>query len=151
MSQNGFNPIKHDCCGGEKCFMKTKHFSIELLAKFLPGKIAFTDIDGFTEWKRHFLLLEFKGGGRDLPTGQAMGFARLTEACPKALFCYVDCDYETSEVSRIADHGRRWSASMIAPMDFAASFGEFVTWWRGVSGGCAMAKLRRRSLKGYLR
>ena len=144
MSQDGFNPIKHDCCGGEKCFMKTKHFSIELLAKFLPGKIAFTDIDGFTEWKRHFLLLEFKGGGRDLPTGQAMGFARLTEACPKALFCYVDCDYETSEISRmriIIDGKRVFDSSM----DFD-SFGEFVSWW-AESPAEAMAKLRKDHLK----
>jgi len=144
MSQDGFNPIKHDCCGGEKCFMKTKHFSIELLAKFLPKKIAFTDIDGFVEWKRHFLLLEFKGGGRDLPMGQALAFARLTQACPKALFCYVDCDYETSEVYRLrimVDGGRVYDA----PIDFAA-FGEFIKCWRD-SPADVMAKLRRNRLK----
>lgn len=44
----------------------------------LPDKRGFTDIDGVTERHGHFLFLEKKRIGQEIPTGQRIMFERLS-------------------------------------------------------------------------
>lgn len=73
----GKNPMRWDC-EVQGCFNLKRRPKIEEFAECLPGKIAFSDVDGITEVNNHFLLLEWKGHQGALPIGQSIMFERMT-------------------------------------------------------------------------
>lgn len=65
-------------CAEDGCFNDLKRPALGLLDSSLPGSVGFTDVDGMVELNGSFLMLEFKGPGVPLPTGQQIMFRRLT-------------------------------------------------------------------------
>jgi|SRR3990172_10311647 len=45
---------------------------------FEPTRIRLTDVDGIVERRGHFLLIEAKSPGKDVPTGQQIMFNHLS-------------------------------------------------------------------------
>ena len=80
LPDNGVNPMRWDC-GKQGCFNIKKRPKIEFLADCLPGRIAFTDVDGLVELKGNLLFLEWKEHG-GLGIGQRILFKQLTRFCP---------------------------------------------------------------------
>jgi len=96
---NGFNPMRWDCVK-QGCFNLEKRPKIEVFADCLPGKIAFTDVDGVVEINHNFLFLEWKDH-QDIGTGQRILFERLTKCCPATVFV-IEGDAKTMEVESVA-------------------------------------------------
>jgi hypothetical protein len=69
----------HWDCESQGCFNKVKRPKIEVFADCFPGSIALGDMDGIVEINHCFLILEFKGIGTALPTGQRILFERLSK------------------------------------------------------------------------
>lgn len=67
-------------CRTQGCFNLKKRPKIERFADCLPGRIAFTDVDGVIELCGNFLYLEWKSH-QDLGGGQRILFERLTALC----------------------------------------------------------------------
>lgn len=102
---DGFNPLRWDCAR-QGCFNLVKRPKIELLADCLPGRLAFSDIDGVAEVQGNLLFLEWKEHAT-IAAGQRILFERLTRLAP-ATVLIVEGDAEHMEVAglRIAAHGR---------------------------------------------
>lgn len=96
-STGGYNPMRWDCenrgCWKAKCSP-----NIEYFAHALPRNLAFTDLDGTAEVNGHFLILEWKSYGGEIPTGQRIYFERLTKLSPNITVVIVAGDPETMEV-----------------------------------------------------
>ena len=95
---NGYNPMQWDC-RRQGCFNLKKRPKIEMFADCLPGKIAFTDVDGLVEIKGNLLLLEWKDH-QALHAGQRILFERMTLLCPTTVLI-VEGDAEQMTVSSI--------------------------------------------------
>ncbi len=99
-STGGYNPMRWDCedrgCWKVKCSPKIEYF-----AHALPRKLAFTDLDGTAEVNGHFLFLEWKSHGGDIPTGQRIFFERLTKLSTNISVVIVAGDPETMEVWKV--------------------------------------------------
>ncbi len=95
---NGYNPMRWDCATSG-CFNLKKRPKIERFADCLPGRIAFSDIDGIAEINGNLLLLEWKDH-LCLNTGQRILFERLTRLCP-ATVLIVEGDAEQMTVDAI--------------------------------------------------
>ena len=95
---NGYNPLQWDC-STQGCFNRRKRPKIEMFASCLPGRIAFSDIDGVVEVQGNFLFLEWKSHG-EIPLGQKILFQRLTQFAP-ATVLIVEGNAETMEVDTI--------------------------------------------------
>lgn len=97
---NGYNPMRWDCedrgCWKVKCSP-----NIEYFAGALPRKIAMTDLDGTVEVNGHFLFLEWKSHGADIPVGQRIYFERLTKLSDKIVAVVVAGDPDTMQVDKI--------------------------------------------------
>lgn len=109
ISTGGYNPMRWDCehrgCWKAKCSP-----NIEYFAHALPRKLAFSDLDGIAEVNGHFLILEWKSHGGELPTGQRILFERLTRLSSKISVVVVDGDPETMETRQVKYvHGGRYS------------------------------------------
>jgi hypothetical protein len=65
-----------------------------MFAECLPGKLAFSDIDGITEVNSKFLIIEWKSYEGDIPTGQRIMFERMTASGQFTVFV-VNGDAET--------------------------------------------------------
>lgn len=96
----GYNPMKWECehkgCWKDKCSP-----NIEFFAGALPRKLAFSDIDGAAEVNGHFLFLEWKSHGGDIPTGQRIFFERLTKLSKNIAVVVVDGDPETMQTRQV--------------------------------------------------
>ena len=77
---NGANPMLWNC-EVKGCFNRVKRPKIEIFADCLPGRIAFTDVDGLVEIAGNLLFLEWKEHTR-IGTGQRILFERITRFCP---------------------------------------------------------------------
>ena len=97
MSENGYNPMRWDC-NKQGCFNKKRRPKIEVFADCLPGKIAFTDIDGITEVNGRALVLECKTDPTPIPRGQAIMWHRLTKTGLLTVLCLAG-DAETMDVT----------------------------------------------------
>jgi len=86
-------------CQRQGCFNQKKRPKIEMFAACLPGKIAFSDVDGVVEIKGNLFLLEWKSHG-EIPLGQKILFQRLTQFAP-ATVLIVEGNAETMEVDTI--------------------------------------------------
>lgn len=99
-STGGYNPMRWDCerrgCWKVKCSP-----NIEYFAHALPRKLAFSDLDGIAEVNGHFLILEWKSHGGDIPTGQRILFERLTKLHRNISVVVVDGNPETMETRQV--------------------------------------------------
>ncbi len=96
---NGANPMRWSC-EKQGCFNVKKRPKIEQFADCLPGRIAFSDVDGIVEINGNLLLMEWKDH-RHLCTGQRILFERLTRFCP-ATVLIVEGDAESMAVDSVS-------------------------------------------------
>jgi len=95
---NGFNPLRWNC-ETDGCFNKLRRPAIELFADCFPGKINFGDVDGLVEINGRLCLLEWKGQGGSIKTGQRITYQRFTSHPGNAVFV-VEGDAKTMAVTR---------------------------------------------------
>ena len=96
---DGYNPLRWDCNDKNKgCFNVKQRPKLEIFAKDLPRRIAFTDVDQTVEINSRFLFLEWKSH-RSIPRGQELYAKRITALSDKITFIFVRGDAETMEVS----------------------------------------------------
>ena len=93
----GRNPLRWEC-SKNGCFNQKKRPKIEEFAECLPGKIAFSDIDGITEVNSKFLLLEWKSYASTIPMGQRIMFERMTKGGQFTVFI-INGDAESMDIS----------------------------------------------------
>ena len=96
---NGANPMRWNC-ESQGCFNIKKRPKIEQFADCLPGRIAFTDVDGLVEVQGNLLFMEWKDH-QIIGTGQRILFQRLTHLCP-ATVLIVEGDAEKMSVEAMA-------------------------------------------------
>ena len=95
----GRNPMRWDC-KKQGCFNVHKRPKIELFADCLPGRIAFSDVDGVVEICGNLLALEWKEHRR-VPRGQHLLFTRWTANGPATVIMIIG-DARTMTVEEIA-------------------------------------------------
>lgn len=78
MSRNGCNPMRWNC-DKQGCFNKKRRPKTEIFHDLFPGMVSFGDVDGIVEVNGFALVLEWKGVGVPLSTGQKMMWERLTK------------------------------------------------------------------------
>jgi len=83
----GTNPMLWDC-QRRGCFNVHKRPKIEVFAECLPGRIAFSDVDGIVEINGNLLVLEWKNRPH-IPTGQRLLYERWTANGPTAVILVV--------------------------------------------------------------
>jgi hypothetical protein len=88
-------------CERDGCFNIHRRPKIEEFAECLPGRLAFSDIDGITEVCGKFLLIEWKSSQAPLPTGQRIMFERMT-CTGQFTVLVVHGNAETMEVVAVA-------------------------------------------------
>lgn len=101
MSDNGFNPMRHDC---EKsgCYNIKHRPKIEFFADCFDGKIAMSDVDAAVEVNGNFLFLEWKSHNGDVPTGQRIFFERMTKESMRFQALVIHGDAEVMDVFNVA-------------------------------------------------
>lgn len=89
MRPDGFNPMRWDCDKGgpgKSCFNKLRRPKIEMFAECFPRRINFGDVDGLVELNGRFCLLEWKGDGGSLRTGQRLTYEAFTAVSGNIVF-----------------------------------------------------------------
>lgn len=105
----GANPMRWDC-RRQGCFNVCKRPKIDLFADCLPGRIAFSDVDGIVEINGNLLLMEWKEH-QALSTGQRILFERLTRLCPASVLVVEgDAEFMTVSSVRVA-----WAGEITPP------------------------------------
>lgn len=116
MQPSGFNPMRWKC-ERDGCFNQKRRPKIEVFADCFPRRINFGDVDGLVEINGRFCLLEWKGDGGALRTGQVMSFRSFTETIGN-LVLVVHGDAETMAVDGYAQFwGGRQLAFIQASLD----------------------------------
>jgi len=87
VNATGTNPMRWDCAK-QGCFNVHKRPKIELFADCLPGRIAFSDVDGIVEIGGNLLALEWKAH-RHVPRGQHLLFTRWTKHGPVTVILII--------------------------------------------------------------
>lgn len=95
---NGHNPMRWDC-ERDGCFNQKRRPKIEVFSDCFPGRINFGDVDGLVEYKGCFCLLEWKGQGGRLSTGQRIAYERFTSVSGNVVFV-VSGDAEAMTVEQ---------------------------------------------------
>lgn len=88
-------------CEKQGCFNKLRRPKIEELAECLPGKIAFSDVDGVVEINGYGLFLEWKSFEGNIPIGQRIMYERFTKTGQFTAFV-INGDAETMIVESMA-------------------------------------------------
>jgi hypothetical protein len=101
-SADGYNPMGWQC-DRDGCFNKKMRPKIEEFARCLPGRIAFSDVDGIVEINGRFLMLEWKSRTPSLPAGQRIMYSRMTTN-PLFRVLVIHGDAETMEVTRYGEY-----------------------------------------------
>jgi len=83
----GANPMRWDC-QRQGCFNIHKRPKIEMFADCLPGRIAFSDVDGIVEIKGNLLAMEWKEH-KHIPRGQHLLYTRWTANGPATVILVV--------------------------------------------------------------
>lgn len=106
ISRAGFNAMRWDC---EKsgCFNVKRRPKIEVFTECFPRKINFGDVDGLVELNGFFCMLEWKGDGGAIRTGQRMTYERFTRTKGNIVFV-VKGDAETM---RVEGYSTFWKGS----------------------------------------
>lgn len=90
--------VDWDCdikgCFNQKKRLKFSAFKPYLERAGLPGKISFSDIDGFFERRGFFFFVEWKGSGVALTVGQKIAFEKLTALSERVIAYVVEGDAE---------------------------------------------------------
>ena len=94
----GYNPLRWNCAE-RGCFNTLKRPKIEVFSEALPRRMAFSDVDAITEYRGHFLMMEWKSYRGDIPTGQRIMFERLTVPKRDTTVFVVAGNAETMEVT----------------------------------------------------
>lgn len=105
--KSGYNPLRWNC-NERGCFNTLKRPKIELLAEALPKRMAFSDIDAITEYRGHFLMMEWKSYKGAIPTGQRIMFERLTVPKRDTTVFVVVGNAETMEVTNCLVYAGGW-------------------------------------------
>ena len=92
----GFNPLRWDC-KRYGCFNVKRRPKIQAFAECFPRGINFGDVDGMVELAGAFCLLEWKGDGGTIKTGQRLSYIKFTQFHGNIVFL-VNGDAETMEV-----------------------------------------------------
>lgn len=95
---NGRNPLRYDCKQRGACYNRVHRPKIEEFARFLPGKIAFGDVDGIVEISGNALMIEWKSAPMALNAGQSIMYKRITNGKRFTVLC-VAGNAETMEVT----------------------------------------------------
>lgn len=74
----GFNPLRWKCAK-DGCFNEKRRAKIEAFSDCFPRRINFGDVDGMVEYGGSFCLLEWKGEGGTVHTGQRLSYVRFTK------------------------------------------------------------------------
>lgn len=69
----------HWDCNRDRCFNDEKRVKLGYFDDCFPGKIGLGDVDGIVEMKGFCLMVEWKGDGVSVPTGQSIMFQRITK------------------------------------------------------------------------
>lgn len=93
----GFNPLRWEC-EKDGCFNIKRRPKIQAFAGCFPRGINFGDVDGLVELAGAFCLLEWKGRGGSVKTGQRMSYIKFTLSHGNIVFV-VSGDAETMEVT----------------------------------------------------
>jgi len=96
----GHNPMRWEC-GKDGCFNVKRRPKIEVFAECFPRRINFGDVDGLVELNGFFCLLEWKGDGGSIKTGQRISFEAFTRRMGNVVFV-VEGDAETMHVDNCA-------------------------------------------------
>jgi len=94
-SPQGHNPLRWNCAE-QGCFNKLRRPKIEVFADCFPRRINFGDVDGLVELNGKGLLLEWKCGTGQLPTGQKRAYQNLTKTGLLTVIC-ITGNAETME------------------------------------------------------
>lgn len=86
-------------CKKHGCFNRLRRPKIEVFARCFPGRINFGDVDGWVELNGFFCVLEWKGDGGALKTGQTLTYRRFTGQLGNIVFV-VEGNAETMLVTR---------------------------------------------------
>ena len=70
--------MRHDCRGGEHCYLETAHAPIHLFDGCFGGRIEMSDLDGVVERRGNVLFLEWKTSRGQVSEGQDRLFRALT-------------------------------------------------------------------------
>ena len=97
-SGNGYNPLRWDC-SKHGCFNEKRRPKIEVFADCFPGRINFGDVDGIVEINGNGLMLEWKTGSGNIPTGQKIMYEKLTATSLITVICVVG-NAETMECEK---------------------------------------------------
>ena len=89
----GHNPMRWDC-DRDGCFNALRRPKIEVFAECFPRRINFGDVDGMVELNGRFCLLEWKGEGGSIRTGQRIAYERFS-ALPGNVVFVVNGDAKT--------------------------------------------------------
>ena len=81
----GENPMRWNC-ERDGCFNLKRRPKIEVFAECFPRRINFGDIDGMVELSGAFCLLEWKGDGGALRTGQRLSYIQFTRSHGNIVF-----------------------------------------------------------------
>ena len=123
----GYNKLRWDCAA-DGCFNVKRRPKIEMFADCFPRRINFGDVDGIVELNGFFCLLEWKGAGGAIKTGQRITFEKLTATAGNCVFV-IEGDAETMTVERLCK------------------------FWKGKRGEWAVAQLGdvKESIRGWVR
>lgn len=94
----GFNPMRW-VCKKQGCFNELRRPKIEVFARCFPRRINFGDVDGWVELNGFFCVLEWKGEGGSLKTGQTLTYRCFTRMVGNVVFV-VEGDAKTMIVKR---------------------------------------------------
>lgn len=118
---DGYNPMRWNC-STDGCYNVKRRPKIQEFAACFPGRIGMGDVDGFVEFKRHFLFLEWKTAANpfELDPGQRIAFEQLTLLSKRITVIVICGDAETMEVSWIHvlhdGHWRPWERCSLADL-----------------------------------
>lgn len=91
--------MRYNCgANAENCFNRKKRLKFAALDVAMPRKIAFTDIDGFSELNGYCCFIEWKEPGAPLGYAQEKAFTNLTRLSPKIVVFVVAGDAEHMSV-----------------------------------------------------
>lgn len=94
---DGFNPMRWRC-DKDGCFNEKRRPKIEAFSDCFPRRINFGDVDGIVELGGRFCLLEWKGEGGTIRTGQRILYQRFTLSMAGNIVFVVNGDAETMAV-----------------------------------------------------
>lgn len=106
MQPSGFNPMRWNCQTAG-CFNVKRRPKIELFADCFPRRINFGDVDGLVELNGWFCLLEWKGDGGAVRTGQHRSYIQFTNEDRPGNIVFVV--YGNAETMHVEGYAHYWA------------------------------------------